>query len=409
MVPYYDQSSALRRLMFEGCTYHISRARSSIVTHTRHNFFGPEGEARQGYVAKYHFPKDYVPEVLVVNAAQGVAFTTVYERDSLGSLLAEDIHPVFYRDPAGALLLRNLNMVGYSVTASGGYIDLTSYFVQHPRVEDSPIILANSYDDRIVIDPSDPRLTGSRLITVLDGTYTAYWQSTVIDAALLNNTTYITIGGEQTQVATHVFENVWDTGLETPGLWRLDGETNTEFKTRFQHYALSARPQTAISSVLGEARAVVWNPQDTWSLTGSGCLTAEPLNLPQYAYVSEILQQFGSVFLFSQTPSGVVQVFYNQSPLTTDEYTITGNVLMPSSTRVQSATQGQLTAKYRVINYTVQASGNYITSLGPGNHRPELVYTMIARKVQIVSAPRRVKNWRWGKQNLGVTGSAVFG
>lgn len=406
---YYDQSDALRKILFAGCTYHLDKASYHFQAYTRSSFYGYEGESRAGYLAKYHFPSDYVPPVVLVCADPQLITTTVYEADTWGSFMYEELHPVFYRDPQGALYFKNLNVVHYQVTAVSGYIDLSTQLAQHPRVADSPIILANGWDDRQIIDPIDTRLNNTTLKVIQEGVYDVYWHSTRLHTALMAASAYITIGGEQVTLVSHTLENSWDVGGRNPGLYRWDREANNEFKTRLQHYALSSKPETQISSVLGESRTIVWSPQSSWSLAGSGSIRLEPLGLQQYEYREEFPILFNSVFLLSQTPSGVVQVFYNLQAVDSSEYSITGNVLMPLTTRLQEARQGQILVRYRVINYTMQTSGWYITTIGPGNYRPDLKYVMVARKVRFVRNVRRVKTWRWGSSQQGVTGNAAFG
>lgn len=407
---YTTQSDALRKLLFSSCTYHLDRARYYAHNYTRSAFFGSEGESRTGYVAQHHFAKDYVPAVVIVGSMPQLITTTVYEADSLGTLLHEELHPVFWRDGAGAMLLKNLDMVHYQITSASGVLDLTSALASHPRQTDSPVIVANAWDDRQILDPVDSRWLSTTTLQVLqDDTYDVYWQSSRLCTALLSASSYITIGGETVYVKPYVFYNSWDAGLKKLGLLRLDRESNREFKTRFQHYVLAKYPDSLLSSALGEARAFVWNPQDTWSLSGSGSLRIEPLNVPQYEYRSEELLRSGAAWLFTQTPSGLVHVFHNFTFVEADEYTVSGNVLAPLTQRLQQAQQGQVRAVYRVMNYTLTTSGSYVQRIGPAFHSPGLHYVLVSRNVQLVRQPKRVRQWRWGNRPDDLLGTSQFG
>jgi hypothetical protein len=409
MNAWYDKEDTYRRLMYDGCVYHTDVANYHFRNYTRPEFFGQEGESRQGYVAKYHFPLTYTPIISLVLSDSDLYSSDIKLADTRQTMLFEELQPCAWRGAQDALYLKNLTMVSFTISAASGYIDLSTAYASHTRITDSPLILINDWGDRQIIDPTSYRLNGSQLRVLIDGPYTVCYQSTELHQQLLSGAGYLLIDGEQVFVKQHQFENSWDEEVKYGGLRRWDTESNTALKTRYQHISLSTRQELMISSALGQTRAVIWNPQDVWSFTGSGGIQIEVFGLKQYTYKNETLLKGDGCFYFTQMPSGFTQVFYNTLPVDSASYTITGNVLIPLTSRLQLANEGQLTAQYRVQNYTLSSSGIYIQSIGPAYHRPGLMYTLISRRVKIVNRPRRIKSWRWNKEYGTVRGQSAFG
>lgn len=406
---YYNESDDLRRLIFSSAIYHLDRAGQFFKDHVRHSFYGPEGSSRSGWVAKYYPVLNYVPEVEIVCDDPYLTTAIVWEADSWGSFLHEEIHPVLFKDPAGALYLKNLESVSFSAVSSSGFLELQPFYDLHPRVQDSPIIVSNGWEDRFIIDPSSVRLRGTKIIGLLNGTYTVSYLSQSLVSEFISGESYLSFQDEQVFVKPLDLENIWDRGAQMFGLNRKDRESNTALKTRFQHYALSHKPETMISATLGEVRVFLWNPQDSWSTAGSGAYQLEVQGIPQYEYFEEYPIKYGQVFLLTQQPSGILQAFYLETPIESHEFTVTGSVFIPQSHRLNTAVEGEIRIRYRKINYLLNMDGSFVSSIMPGWHRPGLYYTLSQRKVRLLSNVKKIKKWRWNHQGNHISGISRFG
>lgn len=406
---YYNQNDLLRNLIFSWVKYPLSQASFLAKHYTRESFYGHEGAPRSAYVLNWNYTDSFTPKITLTNTTIDQPTNIVYWADTYNSFLAEPIYPVCFKSENGPLYFRNLEVVYKTVTSASGILDLTTAFSEYPKSEDEPIILENAWKDIQIVDPADRRWLSSTTLQVLaTETFTVYWNSTRIRSAVLSGSSQLLVADETYTPATLNLYNNWDALAGNYGLWRKDLETNTSLKARFQRVALSHNTTEHLSSVFGQTQIVLWDTRKTWSLSGSGAHSVHVVNQSQYRYIQEKPIKNSAELLLTHSPSGGVYLFYKSQLVTSDEWSIEGNVLNLLTPRLILSGEEDFRVHYRIVNFQLTKIDEVYTSLDPGSLSPDLKYVLIAQKVQLLNNPKRQRSWRWDRPNNKVSGSAIF-
>lgn len=403
MDPNYDKDSTLRKLYFLGIVYWANEMERQLHDNLVPQFFGEIGGDRQAWIVQYHYPKNYIPHVvLVTNSSSSLAF-----KDSVGSLLYEKKLPVYCRDD-NYLYFKNLDSVCVSVTSVTGI--LTYAALASSIVEDSQIIVENEWGDCFYFDQYDQRvnLASGTIDIGYEGTFRVWYKSLNSFNKLSNGQYYITIDDERYRISPYYFKNTWDEYAALKNITRRDTESNLHLKARCHYRSLSKRIEEKISASLGQCQIIMWNTQDTLSLSGSGNQSFNFLDFNGSFYVEETPIKDGANFLLSYVPSGYVQLFLNGRKLETDTYSVSGSRIVPSTlnTNLLNATEGALKVTYKHVIY--DTSSRTTSSLEAIDEIKKPVVGIISKKVRVSNTQKKIDIWRWNQELGKLTGLAGF-
>ena len=396
--------------------FSLINPKTDIVDITRESirpyFFGRVSQPRLGYVAQYHGPKNLYHEFEVrlfvpLGGPLGpISVQNVKKADTIGTFLAEAINPIYYIDEHN-YYLRNLAATTISTTTSSGVLNLKALLENDPAIEDSPFVLTDSYGDKTYLDQIDGRFDGERIFIARAGTYSIQYLSQSIHSKILAGTAYLTINSDTVAIFTKDFTNVWDQAAEWFIIKRRPSETNVKLKQRSQHLALATTVDQRIAASLGVTKAHYWDTEFT-SLVPSGTINFSVLATPQNLYIEEFPLRDGDNFILSYVPSGSLQLFYNQTKVEPDCYSVVGSEIIPSSSVLRNADNKSVMVNYTTKQFLTLTASGYYTAIVPLSIRKDQRLYLTSHKVKINSSLKRIKMWYWDKDEGVLEGGAVF-
>ncbi len=410
MEPHYDLQSYMRKWYFLSCYYPRHDMQRVLYDNIVPQFHGEVIADRLGYIAKYHYPKTYIPHVI---CHVGRIATTVTHKDTMGSFLFEKTVPVYTRDN-DKLLFKNLAVRSVILSSSSGVIDLSTTFLEEAIADDSIIVVKNYYGDLLYFDQSDQRYDPDTktLYVSYDGSYTIYYLSELRVDNFRTGKHYITVDGERVDIKPHYFRNTWDEYAWLKSLKRKDTESNLKLKGRCQHVSLSKTAEQKISSSLGQTYAFMWDTASAINVTSvsTGITGARLsivgerlLDLPKYLYIQEFPYKVGTNYLLSHKPSGYIQVFLDTVKVESDNYTVSGSYIIPNSNSLKNAPVGSVRVHYKHTNITFDG-----VSLTAYDDYSDPAIGILTKNVRISNAVKKKLEWRWNQELGQLSGLADF-
>lgn len=406
---YYNTDSILRKLYFLGIYYYPQILKQVVRTNFSADFYGEVGQDRYTFIAQYHYPNNYIPNI-TLHTSGGAASSVVEYRETLGSLLYEWTTPVYFRSN-DLLHFKNLDVHSVAVSSSSGLINLNSALSQYALDVDSPIIVKNYWGDIKYYTQSDINvsLASGTIFVQYEGSYTVYYRSSTINSALVSGTSYIKIDGETIPIKLQYLENAWDLVGNSMLLKRNKHESNSAYKIRIQHSSIAQYPNQKIAAALGKTVGITW-------YTSGGTVNTSGYNdwIFQDYYralqLTEVLTKVGSTFVFSFQPSGSVYIELNGKKVSEDSYTVSGSYLICNSDLFRSATEGELTAAY---THRRMPTRNYpeIGNLNPSTIDGKLYRGILVKDeilVRNVAKKIKDKEWKWNADLGLLNGLADF-
>jgi hypothetical protein len=411
MDSYYEDNTLLKKWYYIGTQYSAYVMRQLLRGTLIPKFYGETGVDRYLFIAKYHYPKTYIPHVALYYSDTSSA--VVKAMDSMGSLMYEQTSPCYYRGESN-IYFKNLDMISIATTATSGVIQLATSLATYPKESDSPFIVENAWGDQTYIDQTHTNYyAASGIISVPhNGNYTVYYRSSQRFSNLLSQASYIKIDNALVEIKYHQLSNVWDYFAELVSINRNKRETNSALKRRSQHMTIATKPNQKIAAALGLTVGISWYTSGAVvNTSASGYNDWQIQDYTRALYIQEeIPVKDGNNFVLTYAPTGFIHITLNGSKIHDDSYTVSGSYIISDSILLQQASVESIRVTYkhqRMKDRNYPESGNLYADVPDG-----LQYRGILVKDDVVveNTIYRIKEqeWRWNKDQGLVTGIAGF-
>lgn len=410
MDAYYNEESFLRKF-FIVLVERTSEVPHFAIYHTKPSFHGILGVPRLAFILEFNQLLSYQPGITISSSDPNAVTGEVRQVKTLGDFLYERKEPIAYRDEEN-LLLRNFCTVEFTEKVSTGTIDLSSEFSSHPILEDSVIVLTNEYGDVSFIDQTSPEFRTTYVVAP-EGVFSVRYTSKTLKDNV-NDSIYVTVGSERVKARPYDLHNVWDEYGFLYGISRKPDETNRALKARCQHLSIvSDEWNQGVSAALHQSQVAYWNSTDgNLTLSGSGFYDVTVWGFDEFEYVSEEpTKTETNTYLLSRVPAGdYVQLFYKGTSVDPKDYSVSGSIITITDQKIidELENSGTLQANYKINNYTVNKTGDFVSSLEPTSLPPQLLTVVGTRNVLAKNATKSIKEWRWNLYTDARNSTAEF-
>lgn len=414
MDAYYSNDSTLHKFYYLGLYYYPDLMKQVLRGQLTPNFYGELAPDRFLTVAKYDYPKSYIPNVRF-NVSFDSATGIVRQVDSMGSLLYELTDLVYYISDSN-FYIKNVEVRCVSgLIAASGFLDLSTEFVTEAIDSDSPIIIKNEFDDFIIVDQTSNSYfsASGHVLVPQNGTYSVYYRSQrrieCVSGVASSDLATLRIDNSTVSLAIHYIKNVWDEFALQNMIVRNKWETNEQLKTRCQHLTLAIKPNQKISAALGRTVGISWYASGV-AVSVSGYNDWQLQLYDRAFYFKEKPAKDGTSFLLTYAPTGHIQLFLNNNLINENSYIVSGSYIIPSSNLLRDAEQGQLEANYKSQRMTKRNILNCPDTLEAVVPDDGLYRGILVRDVLIENIIKKIKpeEWKWNKVQGSLTGLAEF-
>lgn len=402
----FNTSSVLRKIYFLSLYNPIDTTKQLLKDNIVPVFYGDLKADRYLFTAKYHYPKTYIPHIVLWTSGSASS-AVVLKANTKGDLLYETINPIYFFDGSN-LLFKNLDIKSVAVTATSGFLNLASTLSSFPIDSDSPFIVSNAWFDQHIVDQTSELYfsASGRIYVNYNGSYTVYYRSTLLNTLLQNQTSFIRIDNETIPIKLIYDKNIWDTAAENFSLKRNKWETNLQLKARIQHISIAKRPNQRIAASLGQTMGLTWYTSGA-AVSVSAYNDFEIQDYSRSIYVEEIATRDNTNYVLSYSPTGHVQVFLNGLKVHESAYVVSGSFIIPQSPLLQNTTSPlYVTYKHKNIADRSLTTTSLVTTEPDG-----LLYRgILVDDVIVANTTKKPKqaDWKWNRELGLLKGDADF-
>jgi len=363
--------------------------------------------ARNAYIANFAKRDEDLLNLSVSSLGASHISGEVKKVKDIGELVSIFHEPVFTVDGSNCIICRNIDLHESTITAnSSGGLDLTSLFSTNPPVIDTPIVVANSFGEIILISP-EHRLVQNNVINVkFPGQYKIRYSCENYFSALITGTP-LSIGLDQVALHQTDLKNVLDIQGEWLGITRFTNEDNLSYRKRCQSLAFSQNPSQQISSILGRSIPFVWSSYQALNIPATGWSAPNFLGTPKYIRTSEVLFKDGDNFVLKHPPDGPVRLVSNLDMVPPYMYEVSGSLIIPSNDFLNSFSLNSLKAFYTYKSYSVTTTASGLTLTG-SDVQPDIFYGVIGTSVKIDNTTKKIENFFWDKTTIKTSSTVIF-
>lgn len=402
---YYDQNSPLKKFLYASLfrtSQDVLRALPEVSYPT---FSNNITEDRYLYILPGINTSTPIQSMSITSPSTSVANTSIQFVNSLGSMVYEDINPV-WSSYNQAIALKNIDIVSYVIYASGNMLDFSSVFELDTPDPDSILIIENGLGDYAFYTIDD--LVDNKLPIQSTNAWKVFYRSSTLRQSFLSGTSYISCGNQKIVPNISFLSNKWDDLGSTYGVARLDNETNIDYSKRLYSYKNTHTYQEAVGAMLNLSKTITWDTGSLLSLSGSGLTYVSAPQLNRYNYlIEDVVLASPSSFFVSSDNLGITSLFVDNK-VYSGTYSISGNTVTLPSNLLDGLTLGRVQFQYKKNIYSTSYSSNYVNQLIPENLSRSFQTVVVTKNLQCLPYQKRVDKIYWNQPILISDGVAQF-
>ena len=298
--------------------------------------------------------------------------------------------PYYIKTQGNYLEFYNLHFVKFSCSCVNNQIDLTTQFAVHEPLFDTSFYIMNNLGDFIVVSYEDLNQSNNKIPFSITGTFWVIYESKTILNSLIDQTAQVLINGYPATVA-YKMENPFYQELSARFSYHSKYfKGDYDYQKHFQCFAFSNNWKSALASDLNLTSPIVWNTNTSFNLLSNNFVETD-LDEKNWEFVTENLSRVNNDFFASNPLPNLVEVYYSSNPLTSNEYTVSGNKI----TLVNSQKPyNNLLVRYRKNKISTTFSGNKVSTVTyTGDHKT--VYGIGLAKISITNKTKKYQKTSW--------------
>lgn len=298
--------------------------------------------------------------------------------------------PYYIKTQGNYLEFYNLHFVRSYCTCSNNQIDLTAHFAAQEPLFDTSFYIMNALGDFIVIPYEDLNQANNKIPFSIPGTFWVIYESKTLLNALINQTAQVLVNGYPLPVA-YKMDNPYYKELSA----RFDYHSkyfvgDYDYQMHFQCFAFSKTWKSALASDLNLTSPIVWNTSTSFNLSSSN-FTETDLEEKNWEFVTEDLSRVGNDFYASNVLPSLIEVYYKNNVLTSNEYTISSNKITLVNPQKP---YNNLLVRYRKNKISTTFSGNKVSTVTYTGDT-KTVYGVGLAKILITNKTKKYQKTSW--------------